>query len=355
MTKTKIFISDEYDIKKYLCGLVSIKQNYLYNKFYLGGLQIFVKKNKYNEKYYKEFQKIEKQWRYYGCTDDLTEQLRKMSQSDLYEKMPETTRLIYLSCLIEKNNYDEAGIILEQYINKFGLRRLHSILPVAFYACNCGIKSGLLEKSSELWNYITSKETKTSLAEYLKGKKIAVVGGSGCELGRGKGLEIDLHDIVIRFGNYPQGEKYFSDYGKKTNFWVRTSSPDVIHKPDISMYDKVFWKEDFAHIINGAEHLNIMYEYMHSGKLFAADSEDFRKLYNVSGIYRPTAGCMLLWYLYNLPDVFKNVDVYGFAFLSGNYGDTTHYFDNACKISQNHELNKEIDFLQKIYRPLTGK
>lgn len=74
---------------------------------------------------------------------------------------------------------------------------------------------------------------------YLKEKRIAVVGNSGCELGKNKGQEIDNHDIVIRFNNYPIDEELFNDYVKKTSIWFRNSSGVMLNvtRPNMSEYD----------------------------------------------------------------------------------------------------------------------
>ncbi len=353
MTKfLKKYKTEEYDIVEFCKGLFKIKKNFLHKKFYLFGLQIFDKRNSQNEYYNQKYQIILSQWHAHGPSQELAQQLHLMSLSPLmFDKMPDITWVIYIACLLGIQNFEQANKILEKYIYKFGTKNLHRILPVADFALQKGFSSEKIKQSSELWKFFTDKSIINSTKNYFVGKKIAVVGGSGCELGKNKGAEIDSHDIVVRFGNYPTDEKYFCDYGQKTTLWVRTSSPAVINKPDISRYDKVFWKEDFGRIINGEEHLKIMYEYMknYNEKFFVADSTYYQTLDENYNIYRPTAGCLILWYFYNLLGSLENVDVYGFAFLSGNSNDTKHYFDNVCKISQNHDIEYEIKLLQKIY------
>lgn len=353
MTKLlKKYNSGDYEITEICNGLIKIKRNFLHKKFYLFGLQIFDQRNLQNEYFNQKYQTILSQWHAHGASFDLAEQLRLLSLSPLmFDKMPDIVWVLYIACLIEIKNKKQAQNILEKYVYKFGLKNLHRILPVANFAEQNGYNSEKIKQSAKIWRIFSDKDYINQTKDYFVGKSIAVVGGSGCELGKNKGQEIDNHDIIIRFGNYPTDKKYFSDYGEKTTLWVRTSSPSVLHKPDISMYEKVFWKEDFERIINGTEHLKILNEYMekYPQKLFIADSKYYKTLDEKYNIYRPTAGCMILWYLYNILGSLENVDVYGFAFLSGNSKDTKHYFDNVCKISQNHDIEYEIKLLRKIY------
>ena len=120
-----------------------------------------------------------------------------------------------------------------------------------------------------------------SFKEYLQGKSIALVGGSGCEIGKNKGKEIDSHDIVIRFNNYPQDEKYACDYGRKTNIWIRQGAKDVIDKKDLSIFDYVIWADDFlSYDIKFSKNLEIMEYYLenYKNKLLCIENDYYKKV-----------------------------------------------------------------------------
>lgn len=49
------------------------------------------------------------------------------------------------------------------------------------------------------------------------GVRVAVVGNSPCETGRGRGADIDAHDVVIRFNRAPEDGRFAGDYGARTD------------------------------------------------------------------------------------------------------------------------------------------
>ena len=342
---------DDWNIQKIICGLVKIKSNHTIKKVYLFGMQIFSKnKPQIVETFYDIQNKIVNSiFTTSGITNELKHQLDYLYSSPVIcNSLSINTWLIRLHQLILEGNERPINNFLTKYLTYYGYENLEKSLIVANYINNIEINNNSkIIASSKIFNNYKNN----ILTEYFKGKTIAIVGGSGCELGKGKGKEIDSHDVVIRFSNYPTDKKYIPDYGMKTNVWVRNFSPDLIHKPDISEYEKVIWHGMMDNRIFKEKHLSIMSEYINKfpNKLSNIPDEYYINLYKNYGIYRPTAGCALVWYLYNILGSLKNVDAYGFSFLNKDYNDTKHYFDDVCKIGVNHDMKLEIDLLHKLY------
>ena len=214
-----------------------------------------------------------------------------------------------------------------------------------------GINTNDILKSAELYNHIANNKLDKTIFE---NKTIAVVGNSGCEIGKNKGNEIDEHDIVIRFNNYPEEEKYIKDYGSKTNIWIRNMSPYAKLKNDLERYDYIIQHENMIHRILKKKNIDLIYDTYHTvgNKFFVVPDEVRFKLAKEYDIYRPTSGCTILYTLYYLLGSLKNIDVYGFAFLSKDYNDTNHYYHDeieAGRILENYDFRLEIDVLSEIF------
>lgn len=338
--------------KKILFGLIKIKKSAVEKRVYFLGIKVYSKPDTVGVFYQQQFEVLYSSWFRHGVTDELLSHLKLLASSPYaFQKMPSDTWLVYLSCLISRNMIDESKKILKRYLYNYGCKNIKNYFLVADFAVKNGVKDERLEKVSQVWNKLNDKSRTERFKEYLKTNTIAVVGGSGCELGKNKGEDIDSHGAVIRFGNYPTEKKYHCDYGKKTNIWVRTNSVDLIHKPDISQYDWVIWRADLHHTFMTDEHIDIMYDYLSvdNPKLVILEPELYEELDTKYDIYRSTAGCVILYYLYRLLGSTDNIGAYGFSFLSKDYNDTKHYFDNVCKIAVNHDMKLEIDLLSEIY------
>lgn len=295
---------------------------------------------------------------YWNCSIDKTELIKiALFCKDsfyLWRTIHPGTWLIFISCLVEHNLLKDAEIILRRLIgfNMVKDCQIERYLLVSCFAKCIGVTTPLIEKSVYFYEELYKKEKLESFKNYLKGKTIAIVGGSPCELGKNRGKEIDSHDIVIRFNNYSQEKKYICDYGKKTNIWVRQSSKDVVNKKDLSIYDYVIWADDFTSFkVRSDDNLKIMEYYFknYSSKLLSIESDYYKKLKKDSNILRPTSGAIILYFLKEVLGSLENVDAYGFAFLLNDVNDDKHFFDKLCKISQIHDFFQETPFLHDFY------
>ena len=294
---------------------------------------------------------IETIWTNQSDEDELYLLLKSNINSKKYEEIPHKCLLIYFSLLIQNNASNvEIQNVLKNYIKIHGTMDIFRYPIVAKFIKEQNITDEQIEKTVFVWDKLNEEKRLTNFENYIKNKTIAIVGNSGCQIGKNKGEEIDAHDIVIRCNNYPSDEKYHNDYGKKTNVWVRNSANSCIHRDDISSYDYVIWKDDFSHFPIRENFLDIMYDYMkgYPNKLLYINNKYYDSLKKQAGVHHPTSGCIIIWMLYQILGSFKNIDIYGFSFLTNDKTDNGHYFDDI-KFSF-HDIDFERDFLFNLYQ-----
>lgn len=291
-------------------------------------------------------------WITSGATDELMERLKFLSQSRYTMKnLREELMYIYMACLLEKGKTEDALKILMQCKEYYKFKDLHRYIYVSDFCLQNGISTENSIKSTYIAQCFDKNMNSGILENYLRGKSIAVVGNSGCELGLGKGAEIDAHDVVIRFGNYPL--EYTKDYGCKTNIWVRAFGANAsdVEKRDMNEYDFVLWNHDFKHYFIQFDSFDYMYESFlkYPQKHVFIGAAIRRKLYNKTFMHLPTSGALTIYYLLEILGSLKTVDAYGFAFLNNDANDTIHYYDKKCRICADHSFKSEVDFLHKLY------
>ncbi len=295
--------------------------------------------------------KLIQTWLENGFSESLFERLDFMfSISSNIVKENKKLYLIYIGCLVEKSLDEKAIVCAKRYIANFGYDIIETFFPVSKLLVKYGIRNDLIDKSNYIWKCVQHNVETNVFENYLKDKTIAIVGNNGSELGKGKGKEIDKHDVVIRFNNFPNG--YEDDYGKKTNIWVRHRGTDILNR-DLSSIDLILWNEDLSHNIfwdnNQVENL---YEQVkkYPDKICQLENFVYKGIYDESLVLdNPTTGALITWYLHKLVTV-KQIDVYGFAFLQDDSNtDFTHYYDDKCKLKDDHNISCEMDFLRQLY------
>lgn len=87
-----------------------------------------------------------------------------------------------------------------------------------------------------------------------------------------------------------------------------------------------------------------MYDYMkgYPNKLLYINNKYYDSLKKQASVHHPTSGCIIIWMLYQILGSFKNIDIYGFSFLTNDKTDNGHYFDDI-KFS-GHNIDFERDF-----------
>lgn len=277
----------------------------------------------------------------------------KYTNPIMWEDLNQEIWLIYLNSLINLNKIDQYDLILKMYINKFDcFNSFEKYLPLSHYLYNSSRKE--FEKSSLCFDYANNNQKK--LEEVIRSaKSIAIVGNGSSHLHKGRGCEIDEHDVVVRFNNF-KINGFEADYGSKTDIWVRGLAADILEPFNINKIPFVVWSNDFRHIEMNLDSIELMNQYRNKHKLFTYLEASFHKSLRLeSGIIFPTSGLLFFWYTKSVIESLEKISVYGFGFQSENpsaYNE--HYFEKrtiggALNIGQDHDMNGEFNFLSKIY------
>lgn len=187
-----------------------------------------------------------------------------------------------------------------------------------------------------------------AFVDYLQKHRdsIAIVGNSPCELGKGKGAEIDAHAVIIRLNNFDVTPPFAADYGSKTTVWVRGRNRRTRER-----------SEEFAFIVYAASHLfshpfdwqekvapyqmrNI--DTLHFGALY-------HRLYHRLGS-PPSSGLLTVQAICDIIGSEAKPDCYGFAFTDHlRPGARSHYFERFT-ISRQHDWIKEEEYFRELMK-----
>lgn len=260
-----------------------------------------------------------------------------------------------LISLIKNKKEKKALRLLELVIEKYGLDFIRKNIFLSNFAKTNHNQDETILKNSHVYEVLNRNREAKLFDKYLTSDKtIAIVGNSGCEIGKNKGKEIDSHDIVIRFNNYPEG--YENDYGSKTNVWVHSCDPEIVYNRDISSFDFVLWRYNFFTRNIKSFFQEELYSNIknHPEKIISL-SEELVGTSKFMDIKIPTTGAVLTYIFIKRFNSLKNVDFYGFSFLE-NLDDMTHYYDNMCSIAAEHpEFSKEQKTLIRLVKKYKDK
>lgn len=321
--------------------LLKKKQMPEYTIYNFLGLKLKIK----NNKEYSLYKALHQQWRLNGFSDDLTQELYRMSNS-LYnwKNLNPHIWIIYLSCLIN-NNSPKALDILKKYNYFYDKQFLHNCLPVAHFAHMNNITNKKIKIASHIYSELEKNRNNNELKKILEGKTIAIVGNGPSEMGKRKGAEIDNHDIVIRFNNY-ELKGFEQDYGSKTDIWCCNLNHDI--KNRCEKYKMVVLPEEVSHKF--ISKVDILYKALENDAIIYNYGEN--ELNGMNNVFfdQPTFGFRLIYGLSKILNSFMNIDFYGFNFCKDQYDThTTHYFkSNNPEYEKLHNLLEETDFLVNL-------
>lgn len=270
-------------------------------------------KNKQDSGLVNEYDHFRGLWQSYAKTEELERHCRSLCTSpEAWKKAPNLCWIVCLSFLLEDGREQDAKVVFNRYLAKYGRRDFHRSVRVAEYAIQQGVSSSAIVSTMAVWRCLKESPTSSEFTDYIRGKRIAVVGNGKCELGLGKGEEIDNHDIVIRFNNY-QIEGREADYGTKTDVWVRDGS-NKIKQRSIAPYRFVLFEPDLSRTLLHKDVVTVLRRYIESypQKLFYMDTEFKRDMREETGLLNPSPSCTLVYFLYKALGSLKDVDLYGF-------------------------------------------
>ena len=303
-----------------------------------------------------EFHIWRAEWRDQGATPRLLELARALGRNSIaWNELHPSSWLVFCAVLLESGDRDTAEHLLRTYAAKHGVDRAADVLPVAKFARDIGLRSALIDQAAAIADALKGNEVSDLLARLVQGKTVAVVGNGPGNIGTDRGAEIDAHDVVIRFNNFPDG--FAADYGTRTDIWVRGAHADVRDRHDLERFDLVLWEMDFLHnVMEHPSHRDILYR----DTLFSPDKVSFigaetkRNLREASGLMLPTSGVQVIWALHQARGGLDGVSVYGFSSLDGSeqYG---HYFDSLGDMEKRHDVAGERAFLRTLMPGESGE
>jgi len=261
----------------------------------------------------------------------------------------------YLIALIECGYWHWFDWVWQRYLKKGGdLRHLARYFKLSEVAVARGCKDDCIVKSASVWNSLQAVHSQNPLCRMASGKSVALVGNGPQEIGKNSGAEIDAHDVVIRINNYDIVGRE-SDYGRRTDVWVKNATPEMRHvlpDPNIKM---VVYSDDWsrlklendslAHIENDLKDERIEVDY--------CDRLERAWLTDAIDSY-PSAGAAIIAKLLKCP--VKVLDVYGFSLLEAN-GEALPYVrlpkdvpaERLAKEVSFHNFPREIVFLRQHF------
>lgn len=340
---------------KYWFWLVKLNINHrIFHKTEAGFAKISKKKKRIKKggqfpaDYVSHFELIRGIWQFHGATDELIDVLKVFDQSfECWQRDDSLMWLIFVAALYERNDEKKAAVILDKYIDRYGLKNINRFLLTAEFACKIGRCNAKINRSYGILRVLKNDRVEKRYEAYVKDKRIAVVGNGGGCIGKERGAEIDAHDIVIRFNNYPL-KGYESDYGSRTNVWIRAGNNEIAYR-DIRDYDFVIYEPDLEHVFLHEKQVEILGEYIISNpdKIFYWNAEMKKIFREETGITNPSSGIFAIWQLYKIRKSLRGIDFYGFSFQEKT-PDYTHYYDNLCKMGYYHDGKKEKEFINKL-------
>jgi len=259
--------------------------------------------------------------------------------------------LQYVAFLLIRKEEEKALNILNEYLKRYPVEKIVEFLPVADLAHRHGITNEDIAAASELFNVIIQNSQnniyKNYIEKYGKDASIAIVGNGPYELGKGKGKEIDAHDIVLRCNCYNISEEYNIDYGKKVNIVIfAPSAPENSNlfdrKIDLFISHSVY-SENFS--------LDIIKKFKEKPfkNIVTLELTNLREeIYNKYNINWPSVGFRAVFYFKSM--LRKKIDIYGISISKGIIVNG-HYENRSIQsIVPYHNLERELEAMQDMFK-----
>jgi uncharacterized protein YoxC len=262
----------------------------------------------------------------------------------------------YISFLLLRKEEEKAKEVLKSFLKHHDKSVITEILPIADFAYRIGITSDDIVIASELFQVIMMNVENQLLEEYVKNfgnnTTVAIVGNGPQELGTGNGVEIDSHDIVVRFNNYNESLEYKKDYGSKANIVFFTlgnpqiSTQKIIKKKvDISVCNAIYAEPCIHETLQGYKTNPI--SNITTIEFTPVRSETQSKY----GINWASTGFRAVYFFKKIMGVnLRSNDLYGFGIKKGAV-QNGHYDDLSLKPINLHNLNFELSIMQDILKP----
>lgn len=181
-------------------------------------------------------------------------------------------------------------------------------------------------------------------------RRIAVIGNSPCELGRGRGPEIDGHDVVIRFTRFSTAAAYQQDYGSRTDIIITKFTDEEALPlfetlpPEVML---MFWRPHW--LFNNRRWTNTLAAARGGRTIgFIPHAERVRMTRRIGA--SPSTGMLLI----GMMERFRRLDrssFFGFSFVDQLADDRrAHYYDERTP-SEIHDWHEEARLFEQMFQP----
>jgi hypothetical protein len=256
--------------------------------------------------------------------------------------------LRYISYLLLRRESEMAEIVFKDNLSRFTNDEIAAWLPVAYLAHKNGIEDEDILFSSKLFEKFNAQNSREILAEYIKGKTMAIVGNGPQEIGTGKGAEIDSHDVVIRCNEAWKYLNDFShDYGKKISILSNDGFSDKFINPYTTMY--VFPTSMYFHFIS--KNVRQCIQMNPDAKIINLDISLYSEIRSLYNMHRSSSGLKIVYFFKkNLMHNIFSSDIYGFALNSGKVIEGKDYCTPEFYDPGQNDLNLELTVLRDIFK-----
>ena len=178
--------------------------------------------------------------------------------------------------------------------------------------------------------------------------RVAVVGNSPVELGRGQGAVIDGHDVVLRFNDFDVRPPFDADYGRRTDIVCQTY-PIGERMDGRTGLDDALWLQRHAfNLFNPRDWSPVLA--MHArGRRFAYLPREAFLAAAREIEATPSAGFCIAHYMKGLRGRISRENFFGFSFVDQlEPGPAAHYFDGqpAARI---HDWRREALAFEQLF------
>lgn len=266
------------------------------------------------------FYTVRSLWELYGCDD----RVLNMMEYVLFVEQTEHPHiyLMYLQVLLERGEEKRCEIGLKYYVSKFGLTEIESFLPLSSFAVRHQIQNDKIKKAAFIFDTMEDNRKHNRFVDWLKGKSLAIVGNSPNIVGSGLGQKIDSRDVVMRINSFALTPELAKDIGTKVNVWIHNGVGPTFTCGNMERdYRWVFMIDDYWHKwqsrVDGRSvdlFLDSLFELCRKKPqgLIYCSPEIYRSLRQASCLRHPSAGLIILYYVYSVLGELAEDDVFAF-------------------------------------------
>ena len=266
--------------------------------------------------------------------------------------------LYYASLLLGCRQKDRAAEILADYrCGLHGLAGVARFPALAELAEEIGIADDRTLRSAAVYRHLEAAEKGRFFEKAVRAKRVAIVGNSQSEIGKGSGGEIDQHDVVIRFNNYAI-DGFERDYGTRTDMWIRGFGfVEVMDRSADEAYSFSGISGDYHyHPFCSEGQCDILYRDLVKRRIPCGyfDPVGYRRMHRCFA-GEPTTGLVTIYSCLRFGA--RCVDCYGFSFQEVKPSFSHYFFKNEDSSAYRglravHDLSAEQVYLARLTRDI---